>query len=588
MTSLRPPVKQPQSKITMSVQTRQHAPNWTKDCKLADTHQRFTKIAEGEIAISTEPRFAMFSQMSPQTPPELMLREVAMLIERRQFTAAQDLALRVTRQYPNARASWFLLGHIRQQRHDIVGAREAARQGLSVAPLDKNLQILSIELAAQDWEIAAALKDLRRLAGEAGSEGSLMQRIGRLFMRLNRHAEAERCYRRALSDAPDNPAFLYDLAITTIALGRIKEAESLLDKVIAEAPDNYNAYFVRATLRRQTVSRNHVSQLEALLSRPLTNSVGEIELCYGLAKELEDLGEYRRSFTVLKRGADIRRRMFRYDIDQDLRSIDKIIEVFNSDFFDRNIAGASGPKPIFILGLPRSGTTLVDRVLSSHNQVESLGETTYFGDALARALHPKSYDGLALIAQTSELNFANVGLAYFEASQAIARGAPRTIDKTPINFIYLGLIARALPDATIIHVRRDPMDICYAMYKTLFKNGFPFSYDLSDLAQYYLAYHKLMEHWRATLPGGFIELRYEDLVANQESVTRQLISECGLEWEQACLTPERNEQPSLTASASQVREKVYNTSVGLWRAYREELQPLVRMLREGGVYVGDT
>ncbi len=526
-------------------------------------------------------------RMTEPVQPVKLLRDIVTLAERRQFDAAENLASLAAKQYPRSAAAWFLLTHIRLQRNNITGAREAVRQGLSVAPADKNLHFLSIDLAERAGEIASAMADLRVLAADAERNGSLLRQIGQLFTRLGRHEEAEQCYRRALETAPGNPDFLYDLTIPLVAGGKMEETEDLLDQVIAAKPQHYNAHFVRATLRKQTPSRNHVAELEALLARPFVDAMGEVHLRYAMAKELEDLGEHRRSFAALQRGANARRRMLSYRVEDDARAMEKIAQVFDADFFARDIPGQSGPKPIFILGLPRSGSTLVDRILGSHSQVESLGEPGAFGYAVTKAV-PQGGSSLDLIAKSAEVDFAYVGKDYVQMTRALAKGAPRAIDKTPINFIYLGLIARALPDATIIHTRRNAMDVCYAMYKMLFQNGYPFSYSLSDLGRYYLAYRKLMAHWSAALPRRFIEVQYEDVVARQESATRQLVAACGLDWEDACLAPERNAAPSLTASTAQIRQKVYNSSVGLWRAYEEELRPLIRILRDGGVEIEGT
>jgi tetratricopeptide (TPR) repeat protein len=508
-------------------------------------------------------------------PPAATLRNLVALTKRQAFAEAEDLGLRVTKQYPQAATGWFLLAHVRRQRQDIAGARATVRQGLSVAPTDKRLRLLSVELALKDGETALALENLRALAADTRRDGVLLQKLGYLFTRLNLHEEAERCHRRALETEPGNLEFLYDLAIPVIALGQMDRAEAILDRLIAVAPQNYNAYFLRATLRKQTPSRNHVAQLEGLSSKPLSSAMGEVELCYALAKELEDLGEYRRSFAALKRGASARRRMLSYRVEDDMRSMEKIAEIFNSDFFGRHIAGKKDAKPIFVVGLPRSGTTLIDRILSSHSQVESVGEISAFHDAMARAV--QSATNKFDIGAVVHVDFARIGQSYVEMT-------PRITDKTPTNFLYAGIIARAFPGATIIHLKRDAMDVCYAMYKTLLQN-FPFTFELSDIARYYLAYRKLMAHWNKVLPGRIVEVRYEDVVASQEGVTRRLIADCGLDWEDACLAPERNAGASLTASAAQVRQKVYNSSVGLWRAYEEELQPLVRILREGGVEI---
>jgi tetratricopeptide (TPR) repeat protein len=521
--------------------------------------------------------------VSPGAAPAL-LREIEALAARRAFAEAEAKALQFTGSYPERAEGWQLLGRLRQQRSDLAGALEATREGLEVAPADKGLRLLGAELSLQSGSIGEGLARLRALEPDARNDGRVLQHIAQLFTKLNLHHEAEGCYRRAVETAPSDPQYLYNLATSVIALGKMEEAEALLDKVIAQSPCDYDAYYNRATLRRQTATRNHVAQIEQLLSRPLHNPMGEVQLCYGLAKELEDLGEHRRSFAALKRGADARRKMLSYRVDDDIRAMSEIASVFSEETPAGEQPGEPNARPIFIVGLPRSGTTLVDRILSSHSQVESLGEISDFASALMRAA-PAATDKFDLIRRTASIDFAAVGKAYCESTAAVATGMAHSIDKTPINFLYLGLIARALPNAAVIHVRRGAMDVCYAMYKTLFRMAYPFSYDLGDLAHYYLGYRALMAHWRKALPGRFLEIDYEDLVANQQDVTHRLVAHCNLDWEESCLEFEKNERPSLTASAAQVRQKIYGSSVGLWRAYSGELEPLARILGEAGVNV---
>jgi hypothetical protein len=248
---------------------------------------------------------------------------------------------------------------------------------------------------------------------------------------------------------------------------------------------------------------------------------------------------------------------------------------------------ASDDDPIFIVGLPRSGTSLVERILSSHSAVATAGELDCFALSLTDAAHRRcgraQIPRRELVAISATLDFPALGRDYLERAQAAFGGTGCFIDKMPLNYLYCGLIRRALPGARIVHVTRHPMAVCYAMYKTLFKSGYPFSYDLGEIAQYYLAYHRLMRHWRSLIGEALYEIRYESVVADQNAETRKLLEYCGLEWEDACLAFHLNSSPSTTASASQVRRPLYDSSVSQWRAYEAQLGDLKGRLEAAGI-----
>ena len=471
-------------------------------------------------------------------------------------------------------------GH--QQRGEFSGALAEARAAVALDGRNPAARLFLIETLVQAGESGEGLGELQCLDGDAQSDPQLLQHVAQLYTHLNRHEDAARCSRRAVSLAPENPGYLYNLSTALIAVGQIEEAEAVLDRVIARAPSDYDAYYNRATLRKQSPAHNHVADLERLVAQ--APAKGEVALNYALAKELEDLGEYARAFLHLQRGASARRKRLSYRVEDDVETMDEIARAFDKEFFASPRAGHGDTRPIFVLGLPRSGTTLVDRILSSHRAVTSLGELSNFAVALVRQAGA-AQGKRELIRKSATLDFAALGEAYGRSVGAIDAVAERLIDKTPVNFLYLGLIAMALPNARIVHVRRGAMDVCYAMYKTLFRMAYPFSYDLNDLGRYYLAYRKLMAHWRTVLPERFLDLDYEDLIANQEDVSRRLVAHCGLEWDDACLSFERNASPSLTASAAQVRRPLYRSSMGLWRRYASELAPLRDVLQRGGIEV---
>jgi len=431
----------------------------------------------------------------------------------------------------------------------------------------------------------ACIAAMHALAGDAAGQPALLQELGLRYTLLGLHHEAEQCYAQARALQADDPPGLYNHATALTALGRLDEAEATLDRVIELAPQDADAWYNRATLRRQTQQRNHVAQIERRLAQVPANDEKQIALNYALSKEREDLGEHAAAFAALRRGADARRQRMQYRVEDDLETMHLIAATFDAGFFARTHAGHDDARPLFVVGLPRSGTTLVDRILGAHPAVTSRGESADLAQAVVRAASPAGSKA-ELVRRSAQIDFAALGRDY---AATLPPGAQaRVIDKTPGNFLYLALIAAALPQARIVHLRRNPMDACYAMYKTLFRMAYPFSYDLDDLARYWLGYDALMAHWRALLPPArFLEIDYETLVDDQQSVSRQLLAHAGLEWDEACLHFERNPQPTLTASAAQVRQPIYRSSVGLWRRYERELAPLRRHFDKAGVHIDD-
>jgi hypothetical protein len=249
--------------------------------------------------------------------------------------------------------------------------------------------------------------------------------------------------------------------------------------------------------------------------------------------------------------------------------------------------GDETPGPIFIVGMPRTGTTLVERILGSHSQVISVGEAIDFPEemtAAARAAHARlGLTDANYVRASLQMDFGEVGRRYIAAVRQITAGQPYTIDKLPFNFRYCGLIHAALPNASIVHLTRDPMDTCYAVFKTLFINAYHFSYQLDELAEYFVAYRKMMDHWHAVMPGVMLEVRYEELVADPETQCRRLLAHCGLPWEDEVLDFHTSTKASTTASTVQVRRPIYRSSVQKWRNFSRELQPVLRRLAEAGL-----
>ncbi len=420
----------------------------------------------------------------------------------------------------------------------------------------------------------------------AGDNPRALASIGLFYSAADEHFLSLAAYDRACRQAPDNARLLYSRAVLRKNVGQLEESESDYDRVLELDPKHYESYTNRSNLRTQTPDRNHVAQLERLLARGDTPAAGEVQLCYALAKEYADLGRHAESWTMLERGARLRRQALTYDVAADLATVDALIEAFPAGPAPPS-AGAAADAPIFVVGLPRAGSTLVERILSSHSQLRAAGELRHFTLAFAAAARVKSgRDDLPqrhAIALAPQLDFSALGRDYLARCRPAAGSAPRFIDKMPVNYLYCGLIRRALPNARIVHVARTPTAACYAIYKMLFLDGYPFSYDLDELAQYYIAYRRLMDHWHRTMPGVIHELSYERLVADQPGETRRLLEFCSLEWEDACLDFHRNPAASTSASAHQVRRPIYTSAVNEWRHYAAQLAGLRGRLEAAGI-----
>jgi hypothetical protein len=383
------------------------------------------------------------------------------------------------------------------------------------------------------------------------------------------------------------PQYLFNLAANERMTGALDAAEEHSDAAIALDPCYGLAHYLRADLRTQTRDRNHVAAMSALLRDGQLGSEGEVLVRFALAKELEDLGEHGRAFEQVATASTLHRRSIRYDAKAEIAAIEAVIRTQTNEWIGALQLGFDGAEPVFVTGLPRTGTTLIERIVASHGAVTSAGETGAFAAALQRSVAGQG-SGATLKSGAAELKPRDPGtpadLARGYLDSVSAFGVPagrRFVDKTLENYRHCGLIHAVLPRAKIILVRRHPLDACWAMYKAHFRGAFPFSYDLDELAEYLLAYRRLAQHWRTTLPPEvLLEVSYEEVVRDQAGVSRRIIEFLGLPWEDGVLRFHQSPAPSATASAVQIRRPIYSSSVGAWRRHAERLEPVRARLAE--------
>ena len=509
------------------------------------------------------------------------IAQVDTLLARRESARAALLAEQLVAADAQRAEHWLLLARARQQLTDFEGMLAAARRAADCAPRDVASKFVCIEAQLQCGEVLAARQALRDIEALAGDDAMTWRRLTECHVHCGQHADAARCARTAATLLAEDSDTAYALASALIATGAHEEAEQLLDRIILSSPDDGDAAYNRATLRRQSPARNHVSQLQLALRQARTPS-SRVALNFALAKDLEDLEQYPRSFAHLRDGADARRRLMSYRVETDEQAMAQIARCFDRRWCETPRTGCDAEGPIFIVGLPRSGTTLVERMLGRHADVGSVGEVNDLPLAVTRVAGGAGGKS-GLIERATRLDCAELGATYWRTLRDYGLPQPRIIDKTPLNFLYVGLIARALPKARIVHLRRHPVASGYAMYKTLFRMGYPFSYDLLDIGRYLLAYQKLMAHWREVLPDTVLDLDYEALVTDPQTEGRRLLEFCGLEWDPRCLSFHEDPRPTATASAAQVRRPFYRDSIDQWRNYESELAPLIAVLRDGGV-----
>jgi tetratricopeptide (TPR) repeat protein len=362
--------------------------------------------------------------------------------------------------------------------------------------------------------------------------------------------------------------------------GRIKEALPLLEKAVELAP--HRGKFVGSLVesKRFVDGDPHLGLIETL-ARDIgsLSEEDQIYLHFALGKVYADLGQHERSFSHLIEGNRLKRKQIVYDEAAELARLERTRALFTAEVM-RKARGCGDPSrvPVFIVGMPRSGTTLVEQILAAHPMVYGAGELSDFEAVLAGLR-----GSIAARSGLGREELHQIGIRYLQRLRATAPSAERIIDKRLENFRYVGLIHLALPNARIVHVRRDPLDTCISCFSILFMHNYqPFSYDLAELGRYYRANAALMEHWREVLPSEqMLEVQYEELVVNFEPLARRIVAYCGLEWDAACLEFHKTKRPVWTASVIQVRQPIYRSSIGRWKVYEDMLRPLSEAL-EGG------
>ncbi|MBF0447529.1 MAG: sulfotransferase [Magnetococcales bacterium] len=532
----------------------------------------YTRLAEGYC------RFVLWFR--PQHPE--ILHQLALILAETERSGA---AIRLLRQglalTPDSPYLHSSLGQVLVACQRLEHGLDQFKQALALQPNLPKTRFYLGNLLVQLNQKEAAIDCFRQLIKQTPDFFPAFQNLGNILLEENQTQAAIDCFEQAIRLRPTLSAAYVGLGRGLTELGRFKEAEQALLQALQHNPKDLGGKQRLIQLKSFDPSDTHLLNLEQWLEEGQFEQADQIHLLFSLAKGYMGLGERQRGFDYLQRGNRLKRVSYDYHISQDATFFARILQGFTAQLFhERKGLGSDSQRPLFILGMPRSGTTLLEQMLSSHSQICGAGERSeLWRMANTFSLLTESKKGFPEgVSDLSGSEWSDLAQSYEESVVAPFSQARYVTDKMPHNFLFIGLIHLLFPNAHIIHCRREPVDTCLSCYMQDFSGRHEYAYDLGELGAYYRLYDGLMNHWRTVLPNRLIEVDYESLVAEPETVLKGLLEKINLPWESGCLEFYNNPRSIRTASLVQVRQPLYNSSIGRWRHYEGPLQPLLQAL----------
>ena len=540
--------------------------------KLGMALMRLDRMEEAESAIEDSRRL---------DPNRALIARAAVHEQGEEPAAAEKIYRQILTREPDNVEALRLLAAVAVIHRQYGDAEILLQRAVDCAPdfARARADLVSVQIERDKFD--EAIKHAERLIRMNDKHADSYLLLGSAFASAGRYEEAIDAYEETLELVPEHSGALIGLGNMLKTVGQYESAVAAYRTCILEHPTHAEAYWSLANLKTFRFEESEVEAMEALLEQEALPDEFSVQLCNALGLVYENRCDYARAFDYFERGNSSRRPSERYDPVDTEDLTDRMIETFSGEFLAQCVnSGDPDQSPIFIVGLPRSGSTLIEQILASHSQVEGTHELSDLG-RITQIIPRKFAVGEVFPAALRELNeeqLAELGALYVSRTRKYRAGRAHFVDKNPNNFVYAGLLHLILPNAKIIDARRHPLDSCFGSYKQLFARGQPFSYDLAELGDYYLQYRRLMNHWHAVMPGSVLEVRYEDVVENLEHEVRRMLEYCDLPWEDNCLRFNETERAVKTASSEQVRQPVYNTSVNLWRNYEPYLSELIEIL----------
>jgi tetratricopeptide (TPR) repeat protein len=550
------------------------------DPTLEEAHFQLGKaLAQLGRGVEADASFERAFALSPQR------RLMALAAEHHQagrLQEAEQLCRQVLQKDPAHVDALRLLGLIAASSGDLDDAEHLLRQALASAP----------DHAPALFELGRVLKELerpddaidvyRQLLVLQPEDPRVHFHLASALAPAARNEEAAEAYRRCLALAPKHTGAWLGLGHMLKTVGRQGEGIAAYRRCVELEPDFGEAYYSLANLKTYRFSSAEIEQMQRQIQSDKPNDTSRVNFLFALGKAFEDAGDYEQAWRYYEEGNARQRMLVSYDPVQTETVNDELIEFFSAAFFAATAGqGHPDPAPIFVVGLPRSGSTLIEQIIASHSQVEGTSELPYIG-RLTKSLNHNRADAMRypqVLAELAPRHFHRLGQDYLDmASRHRPQGAARFIDKMPNNFPSAGFIHGILPNAKIIDARRHPLDACVGNLRQLYARGQTFSYDQSDIGEYCLQYLRMMAHWDTVLPGKILRVQYEDVVSDLETQVRRILDFLELPWEENCLRFHATARAVRTASSEQVRQPIYDSSVGFWRHYARHIGELREIL----------
>lgn len=510
------------------------------------------------------------------------LAEASRLRQEGQAGAAEEICDSILKQDPENVEALRMLARIASDDERHVIAEGLLRKVVKLSP-DHSVSYEDLgRFLVDNGRVPEAVAYMQKAIGLEPSKFASHLMLADAFSMLGRNTEALESYERCLVLEPDEPSALLGKGHLLRVRGRRTEAAACYRKCVAAQPAFGGAYWSLASLKDLSLTDTEVAEMRNRIDSGALDAESEVSFHFAIARAYENKKDFDAAWQEYQSGNRLKRSLIKYDPVENETKLDRMLNVFSGEFLDRPThAETISPLPIFILGMPRSGSTLIEQILASHSMVEGAGELPRI-TMLAVSLGSHRADGLAypeVLKTLSKEQLAAIGKSYVhQTGPHRLQDTPYFTDKMPANYSHAGFIHLILPHSKIIDARRDPVDTCIGNYRQLFAAGKTQSYDLQELGEYYLQYIRVMDHWDEVLPGRILRVQYEDVVDDLEGQVRRILDHCELPWEGGCLDFFKSERDVNTASAEQVRQPIYKDAIGYWRNYESHLGELLQIL----------